>query len=64
MLTKEWELPDVELTVKGRVKELWKPLLQITSGLTVYDNLFKFVDEQRKERWTPKLIRSQPKAWN
>ena len=54
MQSKEWELPDVELNVKGRLKELWKPVLQVTSGLTVYDGLFKFVDEQRKERLSVK----------
>jgi len=54
MLSKEWDLPDVELNVKGRLKELWKPVLQVTSGLTVYDSLFKFVDEQRKERLSVK----------
>jgi len=54
MLSKEWELPDVKLDVKGRVKELWKPILQVTSGLTVYDSLFKFVEEQRKERLSVK----------
>lgn len=54
MLSKEWELPDVKLDVKGRVKELWKPILQIASGLTVYDSLFKFVEQQRKERLSVK----------
>jgi hypothetical protein len=50
MLSRSWELPNVELSIKGRLKELWKPLLQITSGLTMYDGLFKFVENQRKER--------------
>ena len=50
MLSRDWTLPDVEISVKGRLKELWKPLLQITSGLTVYDELYKFVETQRKER--------------
>jgi hypothetical protein len=50
MLSRTWDLPDVQLSIKGRLKELWKPLLQITSGLTVYDNLFKFVETQRTER--------------
>jgi len=50
MLSREWQLPDVEIPFKGRLKELWKPLLQITSGLTVYDNLFKFVETQQSER--------------
>jgi hypothetical protein len=50
MLSRNWELPDVKLAVKGRVKELWKPILQITSGLTAYDGLFKFVEDQKNER--------------
>jgi len=50
MLSREWDLPSVELNMKGRLKELWKPILEVTSGLTVYDGLFKFVEEQRKER--------------
>ena len=50
MLSREWQLPDVEVPFKGRLKELWKPLLQITSGLTVYDSLFKFVETQLSER--------------
>jgi hypothetical protein len=54
MLSREWELPDVELAIKGRLKELWKPILQIISGLTVYDALFSFVEEQRKERLSVK----------
>jgi hypothetical protein len=54
MLSRDWELPSVELNVKGRLKELWKPILQITHSLTVYDALFKFVADQRKERLSSK----------
>lgn len=50
MLSRNWELPNPEVDMKGRLKELWKPLLQITHGLTVYDTLSKFVETQRKER--------------
>lgn len=50
LLSKEWQLPDVQLSLKGRIKELWKPVLQITSGLSVYDTLFRFVTEQQNER--------------
>jgi hypothetical protein len=50
MLSRTWGLPEINLAIKGRVKELWKPILQITSGLTVYDALFKFVETQRTER--------------
>lgn len=50
MLSRDWPLPSLELAMKGRLKELWKPILQITHGLTVHDGLFKFVEEQRHER--------------
>jgi hypothetical protein len=54
MLSRKWELPEVELNMKGRLKELWKPILSIISGLTVYDGLFRFVESQRKERLSVK----------
>jgi len=50
LLSREWQLPNPELSIRGRLKELWKPLLQITHGLTVYDNLAGFVEEQKNER--------------
>jgi len=50
MLARGWELPEPELDLKGRMKELWKPLLQVTHGLTVHDGLAKFVQEQQDER--------------
>ena len=43
-------MPNVELTVKGRLKELWKPILQITSDLPIYSDLYRFVEDQRKAR--------------
>jgi hypothetical protein len=33
--TVEVELPEIELPVKGRLKELWKPVIQVTAGLTM-----------------------------
>jgi hypothetical protein len=51
---RDWQLPEVLMPVKGRVKELWKPLLQITQGLTVYDGLFKFVENQKNKRLSDK----------
>jgi hypothetical protein len=54
MLARDWELPEVTLGMKGRIKELWKPILQVTHGLTAYDGLFKFVDAQRTERMSTK----------
>jgi len=50
MLSREWQLPNPELSLKGRIKELWKPILQITHGLSIYQTLENFVEEQRKER--------------
>lgn len=54
MLGRSWNLPDVELSVKGRIKELWKPILQVTHRLTVYDGLFNFVQSQQRERLSTK----------
>jgi len=48
--SREQQLPSLQLPMKGRLKELWKPILQITHGLIVYDRLFKFVETQRNER--------------
>jgi hypothetical protein len=50
MTCREQQLPSLQLPMKGRLKELWKPILQITHGLTVYDSLFRFVETQRNER--------------
>jgi len=50
MMSRDSELPEIQLTVKGRLKELWKPILQMTHGLTVFETLFKFVEDQKKER--------------
>ena len=54
LLSRAWQLPEVELSMRGRLKELWKPILQITQGLTVYNGLFKFVEDQKKERLSVK----------
>lgn len=54
MLSKEWQLPNPELSIRGRLKELWKPILQVTHGLTVYDTLANFVEEQKNERLSSK----------
>jgi len=50
MLSREWQLPNPEVSMRGRLKELWKPILQVTHGLTIYDTLAGFVEEQRDER--------------
>jgi len=55
IVSREWQLPDPELPMlKGRLKELWKPILQITHGLSVYNSLLNYVEEQRKERLSGK----------
>nr|NIO16216.1 hypothetical protein [Deltaproteobacteria bacterium]NIS80103.1 hypothetical protein [Anaerolineales bacterium] len=50
LLSREWQLPNPTLSIKGRLKELWKPLLQITNGLTIHETLEKFVEDQKNER--------------
>lgn len=35
----EWKIPNVEVPIKGRLKELWKPLLQVVSGLPIEQHL-------------------------
>jgi len=50
----DWELPDVELPVKGRLKELWKPIIQIVSGLTVEKDLRAQLENLQKERLSEK----------
>lgn len=50
LLTKDWNLSEVPTSMKGRLKELWMPLLQVTHGLTVHEGLLKFVEEQKGER--------------
>jgi hypothetical protein len=50
----EWELPEVDLPVKGRLKELWKPIIQIASGLTVEKDLRSFLKQLQQERMNEK----------
>ena len=52
--TREWELPDVELPVKGRLKELWKPIVQVISGLTVEKDLRVQLEQLQNERLSEK----------
>ncbi|MEM3459095.1 MAG: primase C-terminal domain-containing protein [Candidatus Bathyarchaeia archaeon] len=54
MLTRNQELPEIQLKIKGRLKELWKPLLQVAYGLPAYENLVNFLEEQQKERLSGK----------
>jgi len=54
MLSRDWQLPQPPLDMRGRLKELWKPILQVTHGLTVYDGLVRFVEEQKNERLSVK----------
>lgn len=50
MLTRSMNLPEIPLKIKGRIKEIWKPILQVTYGLPVYESLERFVEAQEKER--------------
>ena len=50
----DWELPEVELPVKGRLKELWKPIIQIVQGLTVEKDLRGFLERLQQERLNEK----------
>lgn len=50
----EWKIPEIDLAVKGRLKELWKPILQIVSGLTVEADLRTHLELLQKERLNEK----------
>jgi len=54
MLSRKWQLPNPELSLKGRIKEIWKPILQITHDLSIYPTLANFVEEQKNERLSSK----------
>ena len=54
LATKDQELPEINLSVKGRLKELWKPILQIINGLTIEEDLRKHLDMLQKERLNEK----------
>ena len=54
LATREKELPEVNLPVKGRLKELWKPIIQIVSGLPVEADLRSHIDQLQKERLSEK----------
>jgi len=54
LLSREWQLPNPQVSMRGRLKELWKPILQVTDGLTVYETLAGFVEEQKNERLSSK----------
>jgi len=54
LLTEEWELPNVELPVKGRLKELWKPVIRIVQGLTIEKDLRGFLENLQQQRMDEK----------
>lgn len=54
LATIEGELPEVDLPVKGRLKELWKPIIQIVSGLTVETDLRTHLEKLQNERLSEK----------
>jgi hypothetical protein len=50
----EGKMPEVELRIKGRLKELWKPIIQAVSGLTVEKALRGQLEQLQKERLNEK----------
>jgi len=48
--TRNDPLPELHVPFRGRIKELWKPILQVVYDTPVYETLFNFVDSQIKER--------------
>jgi hypothetical protein len=54
LASREWTLPTADLPVKGRLKELWKPIIQVVSGLTVEKSLRVQVEALQKERLSEK----------
>ena len=54
LLTEEWEMPNVELPIKGRLKELWKPVIRIVQGLTVEKDLRGFLESLQQQRMDEK----------
>ncbi|MCW3984260.1 MAG: hypothetical protein NWE96_09750 [Candidatus Bathyarchaeota archaeon] len=52
--TIETELPEIELPVKGRLKELWKPIIQVTAGLTIEKDLRAQLEQLQKDRLSEK----------
>lgn len=52
--SRNWELTEIDLPVKGRLKELWKPILQVVSGLTVEKDLRAHLEQLQKERLNEK----------
>jgi hypothetical protein len=55
LTTIEAELPEIELPVKGRLKELWKPIIQVTAGLTIEKDLRAQLEQLHKERLNEKI---------
>jgi hypothetical protein len=55
MASFEWKIPEIELPVKGRLKELWKPIIQIVSGLTIEQDLRAQLEQLQKERLNEKI---------
>ena len=46
----EWRLPEIELPVRGRLKELWKPVIQIVSDLPIEETLRNYLEALQRER--------------
>jgi hypothetical protein len=48
--TYDQPLPPLQLNFRGRLKEIWKPLLQVTEGLDGYTELLEYVKTQSQQR--------------
>jgi len=48
--TKSFPLIQPLSALSGRLKELWKPLLQIARGLSIFETLLRFAVKQKEER--------------
>jgi hypothetical protein len=46
----DMSLPDISVPFKGRAKELYKPLLQVVYGTSIYDDLLKFLQNLSLQR--------------
>jgi hypothetical protein len=55
LASREWKIPEIDLPAKGRLKELWKPIIQVTAGLTIEQDLRAQLEQLQKERLNEKV---------
>ncbi len=54
LTTIQTQLPEVDLPVKGRLKELWKPIIQTVTGLNAEADLRRHLEKMQAERLNEK----------